>query len=242
MFTLEIQKALKFYVYRLIDPRTGETFYIGKGKGNRVFQHAAAATDFLEDDTYEDAKMKRIREILNSGLDVAHVIHRHGMDEKTALEVEAALIDAYPSTTNIAGGHGNADRGIMHSQEVIERYTMPYAKFTHKVLIVKVNRSATERSLYDAVRYAWRLNKSNAENVDYVVAVINGIIVETYKPTRWLEATTANFPDFDNDREGRIGFQGTVANDTIRSQYNRKRLPEEYRKPGAASPVMYSRT
>ena len=30
----------KYYVYRLIDPRTLHTFYIGKGCDNRVFSHA----------------------------------------------------------------------------------------------------------------------------------------------------------------------------------------------------------
>ena len=29
----------EFYVYELIDPRTNSVFYIGKGKGKRVFQH-----------------------------------------------------------------------------------------------------------------------------------------------------------------------------------------------------------
>ena len=34
-----VARKLKTYVYRLIDPRNGETFYVGKGKGNRVFSH-----------------------------------------------------------------------------------------------------------------------------------------------------------------------------------------------------------
>ncbi len=40
-FPEEVQRALKYYVYRLIDLRNGETFYIGKGKGNRVCNYSA---------------------------------------------------------------------------------------------------------------------------------------------------------------------------------------------------------
>jgi len=36
-FPEEVCVKLGNYVYRLIDPRNGETFYVGKGKGNRVF-------------------------------------------------------------------------------------------------------------------------------------------------------------------------------------------------------------
>lgn len=32
-----VTEMLNFYVYRLIDPRNGQTFYVGKGRGNRVF-------------------------------------------------------------------------------------------------------------------------------------------------------------------------------------------------------------
>ncbi|MGK3600290.1 LEM-3-like GIY-YIG domain-containing protein, partial [Escherichia coli] len=33
-FTKEEIEHLGWYVYRLIDPRDGSTFYVGKGKGN----------------------------------------------------------------------------------------------------------------------------------------------------------------------------------------------------------------
>ncbi|MGI9440198.1 MAG: hypothetical protein ACR2OT_04365, partial [Parvibaculales bacterium] len=39
-FPPEVAKQLGYYVYRLIDPRNGETFYVGKGKNDRVFEHA----------------------------------------------------------------------------------------------------------------------------------------------------------------------------------------------------------
>ena len=41
-FPIAVASKLKTYVYRLIDPRNGETFYVGKGKGNRVFAHVCA--------------------------------------------------------------------------------------------------------------------------------------------------------------------------------------------------------
>lgn len=33
-FPHEVSEAIGFYVYRLVDLRNAETFYIGKGKGN----------------------------------------------------------------------------------------------------------------------------------------------------------------------------------------------------------------
>ena len=38
-FRLGVVEQLQYYVYRLIDPRDGQTFYVGKGKNNRIFSH-----------------------------------------------------------------------------------------------------------------------------------------------------------------------------------------------------------
>lgn len=51
-------------------------------------------------------KLQRIRDIRVDGFEVGHVIHRRGMDQQTAFEVEAALIDAYPwLQMRLAGEH-----------------------------------------------------------------------------------------------------------------------------------------
>ncbi len=133
-FPKEVIDEIQYYVYRLIDPRNGETFYVGKGKGNRVFQHMKGALAANEADELSD-KLTIIRQILAAGLNVIHVIHRHGMDESTSIEVEAAVIDAYPGAANIAGGAGGTDYGPMNALEIINKYAAEEAIFKHKVLV-----------------------------------------------------------------------------------------------------------
>ena len=59
MFSPEVCNKLEYYVYRLIDPRNGDTFYVGKGKGNRVFAHANAEPETGADSDELSDKMQR---------------------------------------------------------------------------------------------------------------------------------------------------------------------------------------
>lgn len=236
-FPSDVARKLKTYVYRLIDPRNGETFYVGKGQGNRVFAHIRAEQKLEGDEI--DNKLKRIREIRLAGFEVAHVIHRHGMDSKTAFEVEAALIDAYPGLTNIVGGSGNTDYGAMHAKEIIQRYIAEEAVFKHKALLISVNRSAAETSLYEATRYAWKISRSKAKKAEVILATRQGLIVGAFVAHDWLEATAANFPGRE-DVPGRLGFVGEEAPRATKELYVGKRVPDEYRKPGAANPIKYT--
>lgn len=42
-FKQSVIEGLKCYVYVLVDPRDNRIFYVGKGTGNRIYQHAQAA-------------------------------------------------------------------------------------------------------------------------------------------------------------------------------------------------------
>ncbi|MDB2501705.1 hypothetical protein N9X03_04410, partial [Planktomarina temperata] len=189
-FSAEIIEQLKFYVYRLVDPRNGETFYVGKGVGNRVFQHAQG---ILGSDRFSE-KIERIRDIQIAGLKVIHIIHRHGLDEDTAYEVEAALIDAYPGITNIMEGHGNSEFGVMHASEIIQKYSAEDVLFQHTALMINVNRTAIADTLYEATRFAWRLSVHKAQKAEVVLSVRHGIIIGVFVAENWLPATRENFP------------------------------------------------
>jgi uncharacterized protein len=83
------------------------------------------------------------------------------------------------------------------------------------------------------------MDRRKAEEAEVVLANRQGLIVEAFVPQRWLEATAKNFPRRE-DRPGRIGFEGHLAPPEIRELYVRKRVPDEYRRRGAANPIRYT--
>ena len=85
----------------------------------------------------------------------------------------------------------------------------------HKALLISVNRSVADASLYEATRYAWKINLPKAKLAEVILPTCQGLIVGAFIACRWLDATAENFPG----REpvpGRFGFVGTVAPDAIR--------------------------
>lgn len=238
-FPDEVTKQIGSYVYRLIDPRNGETFYVGKGKGNRVFQHIKGELNAQDADELTN-KLKTIREIRNAGLEVIHIIHRHGLTEENVFEVEAALIDAYPGATNIMAGHGSSDFGPMNAFEIVQKYAAEEADFQHNVLLITINKSIEDRSVYDAVRFAWAINLTRAKKADYILAVEKGIIKGVFVAEEWRSATLVNFPQFGLNIPGRKAFVGYEAPLEIQEAYLNKRIPAHYRSNG--QPIRYNYT
>jgi hypothetical protein len=244
-FPVEVKNRLQFYVYRLIDPRNGETFYIGKGVGDRVFQHAQAelnATDF-DDETDISAKLGRIREIRREGLDVLHVIQRHGLTKEEAFLVEGALIDVFPGLTNLQGGHGNSEFGAMHAETVISRYVASRLVLAHRAIFLTVGKAfANERGDYEACRGVWKLGRSRASQAELVMPVVEGRVTAVFRPTRWLDATPEHFPNHvEQMLPDRIGFEGVSAEEDVRRLYVGKRLPDELvGRRKSQNPIRYS--
>ena len=92
--------------------------------------------------------------------------------------------------------------------------------------------------VYEAVRYAWRLDVERARRHDLVLAHAEGIVRGAYRPAEWMEATSENFPGR-APVPGRWGFRGAEAEPDVWDDYVDKSLPESCRAQGAANPVRY---
>lgn len=67
-----------YYVYGLIDPRNRKIFYIGKGTGNRIFEHELESQGNPES---EKSKLKMIAEIKAAGLEVEKIYGAEELQE-----------------------------------------------------------------------------------------------------------------------------------------------------------------
>ena len=247
-FPLSVIEKLDYYVYLLIDPENKQVFYVGKGIGNRIFAHINAA---LTDATPSD-KLDKIRAIRSNGREVNHIVHRHGLTEEEAFEVEAALIDfiGLSGLTNQIQGYNSDDRGQMTVAEVISKYQAPIAEITEPVILITVNRfyrrGMSAEMLYEITRGNWvigvRRNKAK-----YAFSIYKGVIREVYEIERWLSApiedtekkrqwVTENSIEGEAKRTNRWQFEGRVAEDL---QHYVGASTENYQVLGAQNPIRY---
>ena len=191
------EKALQslngYYVYALVDPRTDKVFYIGKGIGDRVFNHEIESNNSPDS---EKIKLQTISSIEKAGLNVKRVIVNWGLTESEAFAAEASLINLLNfiseiKLSNIVAGHH------VHESLTVEEFELRYGAellkeedIKHNILVIKINRlfhwNMTPKELYDATRGNWIVSISRARReIDYVFAVYNQLIVAVYKPDEW---------------------------------------------------------
>lgn len=190
-FRQKVKEALGYYVYALVDPRNSKIFYIGKGKENRIFQHAEAA---LLDNT-PDLKLDTIRSIISEGKKVAHYILRHNLEEQEAYLIESTLIDMLTYSrfnhdnqlTNLIAGHHQWDEGIMNVEEINVLYDCPKIEVKNGdyILLVNLNKSYNQAkakgvykryNIYESTRKYWKISSKKAIHVGYVLGVYRGIV------------------------------------------------------------------
>lgn len=246
-FSKKVLQDLGYYVYLYSDPETNEPFYIGKGKGNRCFNHL-----FLEN---ESEKVEKIKEIQKRGLEPKIEILVRGVDEETALKVEAAAIDliGISKLTNVQKGHHSREYGRIDVDELNARSGQSKLKEEEidiNTVLLKISRmyhyGMTEFQIYEATRCCWIMNTEKANKVDYAMSVCDGMIVEVFKIAAWLPCHTTlqgtretiyEKEIYEKDeRLNKLEFVGNLAEDSIRDKY-KGRMVDDWLK--FENPVYY---
>lgn len=237
MFSSPVIDKLQYYVYLYINPTDGEIFYVGKGKGNRAFQH-------LTDETEHD-KNKKIKEIRKQGKEPIIEILIHGLeDEEIALKIEAGAIDllGINNLTNKVRGWGSNIVGRMEIKQLSALYDKTPGVITEPAILIRINQKyhygMSQQELFEATRGVWKIG-TRREKARLAFAIYKGIVKEVYVVNSWHQAGTLPYQTrSDINHPGRWEFDGSLAPHDVREKYIDKSV-EEYFPPKAQNPITY---
>ena len=220
----EVEDVFKSYVYVYIDPRDGKPFYIGKGKGDRLFSHLSLISH--PDDPSEGQKVQRIAELKAAHLEPRIDLLCYGLSDAEARLVEAAAIDLIgrPPLTNLKAGDHSPGFGRITSHEAIVMLTAKPVVVREKALLITINRlyrsGMSPEELYEATRGSWVIGPRRAK-VELALAVCQGVVREVYRIRAWHPAATLEYKTREapiNRGSVRWEFEGDVAED-VRGDY-----------------------
>ena len=233
----KVADELGWYVYALYPPRSTVPIYVGKGSDARVLEHFAEAISNIRD----TRKLKALRDLFERQEQPTIRILRRRIDsEKTAYEIEAALIDALEPEGNRVLGRGADERGIKDLRVLVDQHSaVPLSEtdIVHRMLMIKVDRRWHEEGLsrdfdpdrlYTITRRAWKVNVARAAG-HLACPVADGIIREVYTVDGW-------HPDLEEG--GRFEFTGRPSTWQEHRRYVDRSVRDLFRR-GNQSPVTY---
>jgi len=241
----KVIEKLRWYVYLYVDPRNDVVFYVGKGKGNRMFNHMAESGD--------SAKVTRLKELKQLGIDPRIELLKYGLpQEEQALLVESAAIDllGVDQLTNRVRGHWSRFGNRDPVEQVVAELNAREVKIKHPSILINISNSftpnLTPHELYDMTRSAWRISAHRVEKTDFAMAVFRRVIREVYEIAAWVpNGSTLRVMDNGYRKQGatdsgkRLEFVGNVAAETVRSHY-RGRSVAAYFPTGSQNPIRYA--
>ncbi len=185
-FSRKTVEGIKYYVYGFRYPGTNQYFYIGKGKGNRVFSH----TNQSVKRGIADPKFEVIESLRASGGPEIDII-RHGLSEYQALLLESSLIDVLgvDQITNKVRGIDANKYGLMSPKNVEANFKGKEFKLKISAVCFKINKAWSKNmskdELYDKVRGTWYLSLKRAKRAEYGIGLCHGVIRGIYKINGW---------------------------------------------------------
>jgi len=248
-FSAYVVEQIGWYVYALQDPRDKRIFYIGKGRGNRVFAHAINAQS--EDSTDASQKIELIRSIHLSGNEVNAFIVRHRIhNEAQAYMVESALIDLCHlldpkvdndlfQITNIVRGHNYQEFGVMSTGSIIALYDAEVCPaISEPVMLFRIPArwfpQMTDEELFESTHGWWRVGMRR-EGAKYGFSVSAGVIRGIYEIDTWSQRKNGD-RGFKQDEKPRFGFEGAPTN--VLDKYMNKSVKHLF-KNGDQTPFKY---
>ena len=109
------------YVYSLTDPRDNSVFYIGKGTGNRMYQHERSAR---RGKTGNSDKTRIILDVINAGFKVVCRVIEVCQTHEQAFAAEKAHIAAHKGLTNKTAGGGGIGRTGAENYRAVREQTL----------------------------------------------------------------------------------------------------------------------
>lgn len=223
-FPKEVFDFLKYYVYMLIDPFDLQVYYVGMGKGNRVFQSMKSQNQLKLRSKHNWIKEK--------GAQPKVLFSRIGMDEKSAKHVEEALIDfiGKHNISNSLKTRYSKDYGKMSPWKVISRYLAKNDEIEVPAILLKPNvefiDNYDDNHLYELTRKNWILkDEVMMQNAKFAFCIIENVVCEVYEIERW-------YPSEDS-----WNFIGKVASPEIKDKYFLLDVEKYYK--GVIRPFIY---
>lgn len=203
-FDVSQEKHLGVYIYALRDPRDKKIFYVGQGRGSRVFDHLVEAQGVVEHKkgTF-DSKIMRIIDIWMDGRDVEWVIISYGFkeeDREIVSRMESCVYDALAQSQN--GPALNSiipPKSTLLTMEDMDSLATDFVnppRPYERVFLFTINNTIKEgKVVYEATRKEWKVAKTwrDASVPAYAVGLDHGVSVGSYRIEDWKELDSGKF-------------------------------------------------